>query len=597
MGGVPCNRTVSRAVVGCIWQVAKLWWAYPGLAVWRAVCRHTLRRYRGRLRAGSVTNAATLRRILAAAAATTVGREFGFDAILAAPDIEQSFRERVPLRDYASHAEAIQAIAQGEADVLFAGRPSMFVATSGTSSDPKLLPTTALQQNSALEHIALITPALRWEVAPQLRLNQRSVNLMLASDPASAMPGGVPLGMSSAGGLRKVLRAAPFIWTSPAAVFELRQHSTALYLHALFGLRDRGAGCIEAIFGTHILSWISMVIDRRDDLVADLRRGRINAELPLPAAVRETLEAQLSPAPERADEVAAAFAAGEEGLLPRLWPELRVLSTVVSGAFAVSLPRLRLLAGPDIKICASSFGATECMVGVNMWPDQPDRYALAVGSGYFELLPAQQVHDDRPQAVAISDVTIGESYELVVTSFAGLYRYRLGDIVRVCDVVAGTPVFEFAYRLGDVLDLVGEKTTEEHTREVVAEVARQGLGRPSAISNYTVVADCNQTGLRYRVYIELVDAGAVQVGSAELAALFDATLQVVNPSYRTLARVNGRLAQAEVRLVAPGTFATLEDRRYQTADGVSRNQVKVPRVLKDAAQISLLDAALLHSQD
>jgi hypothetical protein len=582
-------------VVGCIKQVAKLWWAYPGLAVWRAVCRRTLRRYRRRLRHGPATNAATLRRILSAAAETTTGRQFGFAEILAAPDPEQAFRERLPLRDYASHAESIQAIARGDADVLFAGRPGMFVATSGTSNDPKLLPTTALQQNSALEHIALLAPALRWEVAPQLRLNQRSINLMLASDPANAMPGGVPLGMSSAGGLRKVLRAAPFIWTSPAAVFELREHAMALYLHALFGLRDRDAGCIEAIFGTHILSWMNMVMSRRDELVADLREGRISADLPLPPAVRATLEAQLSPEPERAAEVAAAFAAGEAGLLQRLWPELRVLSTVVSGAFAVSLPRLRWLAGPDIKICASSFGATESMVGVNMWPDQPDRYALAVGSGYFEFLPVQAVHAVQPQALAIDAVVVGECYELVVTTFAGLYRYRLGDIVRVSDEIAGTPVFEFDHRLGDVLDLVGEKTTEKHTQQVVAELARQGLGAASAISNYTVVADCTAAGLRYRVFIELAAADAGHAAGPELAVLFDELLQVVNPSYRTLARANGRLAQADVQLVAPGSFAALEDRRYQQAAGVSRNQVKVPRVLKDVAQIELLEAAVLRS--
>lgn len=514
--------------------------------------------------------------------------------MLAAAEPERAYRERVPLRNYASHADAIQAIAQGEADVLFPGRPSMFVATSGTSSDPKLLPTTRLQQNSALEHIALLAPALRWEVAPELRLAQRSINLMLASDPADAMPGGVPLGMSSAGGLRQVLRAAPFIWTSPARVFELRQHSTALYLHALFGLVDRQAGCIEAIFGTHIVSWMAMMLNRREALVADLAAGCINADIPLAAEDRDRLEAELTPQPERAAEVEAAFAAGESGLLKRLWPQLQVLSTVVSGAFAVSLPRLRQLAGPDIKICASSFGATESMVGVNMWPDQQDRYALAVGSGYFEFLPLGELDTEQPKPLCMDEVRTGESYEIVVTSFAGLFRYRLGDVVKVCDWTGETPVFEFDYRLGEVLDLVGEKTTERHTQQVVATLAEEQLGAPSAVSNFTVVADCALARFRYRVYLELADGDASPVDPAVLARDFDAKLQGVNPSYRTLARANGRLAAADVRVVAPGTFARLEERRYQKADGVSRNQVKVPRVLKDAAQIELLEAALVH---
>lgn len=565
--------------------------AYPALLGWRALCGAALRRFRGRLHHGAATNDQTLVAILHGAQQTRIGRRFEFANMLAADDPVDEFRRHVPVRDYAAHADDIQAIANGATDVLFAGRPSMFVATSGTSSDPKLLPTNRAQQQQALRHIALLAPAMRWEAAPQLRPTQRSINLMLASSPTNKLPGGILLGMSSGGGVRKVLGAAPFIWTSPAAVFELQDHATALYLHALFGLRDASAGCIEAVFGTHIVSWVAMLLARQDDLINDIANGTICRDLPLGDTERRYFESRLPPDRARAAALQAAFAAGEQGLLARLWPKLRVLSTAVSGGFAVSLPRLRLLAGDQVRICGTCYGATECMVGVNLWPSLHERYALSPGAAYFEFLP---LDDAVSRPLKIADVHVGECYELVVTTFAGLYRYRLGDVVRICDRIGDTPVFEFDHRLGDVMDLVGEKTTQQHTQTVVALLAEQCFGSADAISNYTVAADLSVTPYRYRVYLELTDeALAERADCIRLAELFDAELQRVNLSYRTLARANQRLGLPEVRLVRRGTFAYLEEQSFRSKAGISRNQIKTPRAVKDPSQISLLDERTL----
>ena len=563
---------------------------YPGLVAWRALAHVWLQRFRRRLETGPEGNVAALRAILGAAENTAVGREFRFAAILAAADPAAAYRNSVPLRDYAAHAAAIEDIIAGRHDVLFAGAPKMILATSGTSSDPKLLPSTRQQQNVALGHITLLAPAMRWQAAPELRLGQKSINLMLASSPANRLPGGMPLGMSSAGGMRRVLQTAPAIWTSPGPVFELTDHPTALYLHALFGLLDETAGCIEAIFGSHIISWIGMIISRRDELVADIAGGRIDPGVALAPELRRELEALLVANPARAAAVDAALHGPEAGLLQRLWPQLRVLSTVVSGSFAVSLPRLRMLAGEGIPIFATVFGSTESMVGVNLWPEQQERYALSIGAAYFEFLPLDQTDAIGGEAVGPGDVRVGELYEIIVTTRAGLYRYRTGDVVRISDFTGTTPVLELDHRLGDVLDLAGEKTSERHTREAILQLAEEAFGSPDAITNYTVTGNTAETPYRYRVYLELAESDrAADSNCQSLAEILDRRLQAINLSYRTLARANGRLARPQVCIVRAGTFAELEEQHYRKSDGVSRNQVKVPRLLRDPDQIALLE--------
>jgi hypothetical protein len=566
--------------------------AYPGLALWRALCRYTLYRFRRRIEAGREVNEAVLKKQLANAAETDIGRRFDFAGILKTANPVEAYRRRVPLNGYAEHADDIERIAAGEKDVLFAGQPLMFVATSGTSNDPKLLPMTREQQLSALHHIALLSPAMRWEAAPELKLSQRSINLMLASNRGNKLSGGMQLGMSSAGGMRKVLKAAPFIWTSPRQVFEMTEHKTALYLHALFGLTDPKAGCIEAVFGTHIVSWASMLMRKREQLIADLAMGRIDPKLNLDPDLRRSLERKLTPDPQRALAVEKAFAAGERGILARLWPQLRVLSTAVSGAFAVSLPQLRWLTGDQVRICGTCFGATESMLGVNLWPSNYERYVLSVGEGYFEFLPLSEVDQPAPLTVDLAQLREGQRYEIVVTNFAGLYRYRLGDVVRVVDTSGSTPVFEFDHRLGDVIDLAGEKTTQRHTREAIRKVAVDLFGSANVINNYTLALDISVVPYRYHVYLELADDSLAD-RCVDFAERFDQELQNVNLSYRTLARAQRRLDQPAVTVVKHGAFDQLEENHYRRKPGTSRNQVKIPHLLTDTEQISLLDQQAL----
>ncbi len=568
---------------------------YPFLLSWRLLSMLVLWRFDRRVRKGPAANKAALLKMLNASKDTRIGRRFGFRDMLAAGDPVQAFRERVPLRGYADHAEDIQAIANGASDVLFPGVPSMFVATSGTSNDPKLLPTTAAQQLRTVQHIALLSPAIRWRAAPELRLGQRSINLMLASRASNKLPGGFALGMSSGGGIRKVLRAAPYVWTSPADVFELEDHKTALYLHALFGLLDETAGCIEAVFGTHIVSWAGLLMDNQAELVADIAAGTLRADLDLPAALRQRLERMLEPRPERAQAIKTAFALGSAGILARLWPDLRVLSTVVSGPFAVSLPRLRWLAGDQVRISGTCFGATEGMVGVNFWPSHHERYVISAGTAYYEFLPVSELDAPAPETVTLENVKREQAYELVMTTFAGLYRYRLGDVVRVVDKIGDTPVFEFDHRVGDVLDLVGEKTSASHTQEALLQAANAVFGSRRAVTGYTVTADTEAMPYNYRLYIELAQDVTLNDGDTDrLAIEFDRQLQALNLSYQTIGRKTGRLATPAIVLVQRGSFALLEEQQYREGAGASPNQVKVARVLRDPDNIALLESRARH---
>lgn len=566
--------------------------ALPGAALflplWELACRQALARYQGQLPAGRSANARTLRGILSRAAATGLGRRHDFARLARQPDVEAAYREALPVTDYAACREDFARIADGEADVRFAGRPRLFVSTSGTTGDPRLFPVTARQQNEALRYIALLTPAARAAAVPGLGFRQPTSTLLVASRAGRRTPGGIPVGNPSGAGLRRILALAPPFWVFPPAVLTVTDHPSALYLHALFALRAEGLGCIEAIYCSHVVNWLALIQRRGAELVADLARGSLAGDLVLTPGERRALVPHLAPDPDRAARVAAALAGGSEGLMTRLWPALRVVSTVVSGAFAVSVPRLRSLAGPGPAFYTTCFGATEGMVGINLPGDPAEHYTMALGACHFEFLPLAELDRPAPRAVGFDGLAAGGRYELVLTNHAGLYRYRLGDVVRIQGFAGETPVFAFDHRRGNVLDLVGEKTTEQHLRQALARLAAEQLGGAGRLVDFTVWPDLERLPYRYVVYLELAGDGAPPPAEP-LAAALDRLLAVENPSYATLARQNGRLDPLELRLLAPGTFERLLAARRAVAADVNANQVKVPTLLRDPAQRALLE--------
>ena len=79
---------------------------------------------------------------------------------------------------------------------------------------------------------------------------------------------------------------------------------------------------------------------------------------------------------------------------------------------------------------------------------------------------------------------MGGLYELLVTTLSGLYRYRIGDVVRVVRFHNSCPVIEFQYRQGQILNMRSEKTTETMMYEALTKVLRGTYERPHLV-DYT----------------------------------------------------------------------------------------------------------------
>jgi hypothetical protein len=116
---------------------------------------------------------------------------------------------------------------------------------------------------------------------------------------------------------------------------------------------------------------------------------------------------------------------------------------------------------PQARVQGKGLLATEGVVSI---PLEGIEYpVLAADSGYFEFL------DDAGHAHEAADVAVGAEYEVLMTTEGGLYRYAIGDRVRVRGFAGEAPTLEFIGRTAAV-DLCGEKLTEAFVTAALAPV-------------------------------------------------------------------------------------------------------------------------------
>ncbi|CAH0337433.1 hypothetical protein FVB9288_03193 [Flavobacterium sp. CECT 9288] len=84
------------------------------------------------------TQQKVLQQLIAQARTTQFGKDHHFESI----KTEKDFAKQVPIRDYEALKPYVERVVQGEADILWKGKPLYFAKTSGTTSGAKYIPLT-----------------------------------------------------------------------------------------------------------------------------------------------------------------------------------------------------------------------------------------------------------------------------------------------------------------------------------------------------------------------------------------------------------------------------------------------------------------------
>jgi hypothetical protein len=186
----------------------------------------------------------------------------------------------------------------------------------------------------------------------------------------------------------------------------------------------------------------------------------------------------------------------------RAWPRLRVLSCWADGGSAAYIETLAARF-PGVRIQPKGLLATEGVVSIPF--GRAGGRAAAVTSHFLEFIDTQS-----GDILPLWRLAQGRTYSTVLTTGAGLYRYRLHDLVRVTGFFRRLPLLEFISRDNCVSDLVGEKLHLAHIEGLV----RRSAAACSVRFNFALLApERTQGGAGYVFFFSadpLPDARGLQ---------------------------------------------------------------------------------------
>lgn len=388
-----------------------------------------------------------LKQILDFSQETEIGKKYKFKEILTLDD----FQKRIPITEWSDVEPYSGRMANGESDLLFPGKTKQFVLTSGTTGNSsKLVPESEIG-SMAKQVVSRFRRMQLFRNFPQF---DRTGYVLPLSNVSLYPPtkGGIPVGFASGIALNNSIGEKQMIRMAyPAEVLLNKDTTTRDYLLLRFALQKRNVIMVVGNNAGRFTQLVLLASQRASDIIKDIENGTVLGAFEIDPTVREKIEPQLTPDPERASELRQILENTGELLPKAYWPSLQLMTFWLSASVGHYIKDVKPLVSEAATFFDVGYGSSEVRINI---PSQPDNAAgtLSTYTAFYEFLP-----EGAGTPLLAHQLEEGRYYELIVTTWSGLYRYNMKDMVKVEGFTGQTPNIVFAYKSGEILNIAEEK--------------------------------------------------------------------------------------------------------------------------------------------
>ncbi|RZC94023.1 hypothetical protein C5167_016715 [Papaver somniferum] len=526
----------------------------------------------------------------------------------------ETFKKLIPVITYEDLKPDIDRIlANGNTDsppILCQHPISKFFRSSGTSSGVwKSIPTTEDDAERRSFFRSLIMPIIRQKVPD---LDKGKVMYLIFVNPQVNTPGGITLNAASTSFFKssyflKEFNEDPYYnYTSPIETMFCEDSYQSMYSQLLCGLYYSNEVLrLGAPNGSGLVQAIRFLQENWTILCNDIRTGSItNVKITDPSVLEAVLKV-LKPNPKLAEFIETECKRDEswKGIIARLWPNAKYIKTTVTGStMSHFIPTIDSYSN-GLPIVSIRYTSSECYLGLNLNPlCKPNEvsYTLIPTMGYFEFIPVDDHEKQQhPELVDLANVKLGQEYEIVVTTYAGLYRYRVGDVLRVAGFKNNAPQFNFMRRKDALLSIETDKTNEVELQNAVQKAAKHLVEFNLSLVDYTSYSDRSTIPGHYVLFWELQWPNNNDIVRATSSVFEQCCLtaeESLGTEYRHLRNQSHKssIGPLEIRIVEKGTFKKLMD-YATTIGGAAVHQYKTPRSVKLAPILELLNSRVVSN--
>ncbi len=358
------------------------------------------------------------------------GQDYQFGKI----DTIKMYQEHVPIVEYETIEPLIIQMAEGKADILFQGLPVAFEITGGSTSGGKLIP---YSDKSFEDFKCAILPWLS-DVSTRYGITGKAIYWSIS--PALRRPvltkGGIKIGVSDAQYLGNATSEfSNNFMTIPSWVGELYNVEEWQLATLYWLIRSKDLELISIWSPTFLLMLIDALEKHSDELLYLFSKG---------GTINENL---LVSDIDSYDRFVKYLSSKDTSAI---WSNIKLISCWQDASSKIFFEKLHSKF-PAVSFQAKGLMSTEGVVTI---PSVNDNTTLAFMSGFYEF------RDINGSIFLSHELTIGNIYEVIMTTSGGLYRYATKDKVKCDGFENELPILSFVGRIGIVSDMVGEKLDE-----------------------------------------------------------------------------------------------------------------------------------------
>lgn len=361
---------------------------------------------------------AVLMDILQYAKDTEFGKKHHFSEIKSIED----FRKQVLVTEHSDYTDYTEKIIQGKPDILFPDTATEFGGTSGTTGKTKIIP-----ESEAGDFVKRTVVKMRTAESARIYPEQTVAGKMKFTITNGTVISTDNQTITSASG-QAVARAdasAKAKLVVPTELLQIKNiESPDLdYLTMLFGLANKDVIMIICNNLVHFYNLHKLLNKETERFFADIEHGTLSANIP--KKDMEVLLRLWKANPKRAAELREIY--NKKGCLDVIdfWPSFGMVSCWLSSSVGRNAKEFAYLFPKDTLFLHWGYGATEGKFDIPVEPFSPKGIPALFGY-FFEFLEL-----GTKEPVTISETKPNTYYELIVTSYSGLYRYNIHDIITV----------------------------------------------------------------------------------------------------------------------------------------------------------------------
>ena len=266
--------------------------------------------------------------------------------------------------------------------------------------------------------------------------------------------------------------------------------------------------------------------------------------------------------------------------ITEIWPDARVFLHGGVGFDPYKEEFQKLFTREDF-IYMEVYNASEGYFGLQDRFDEEGMLLLTDNSVFFEFIPKSEIESEQPIVLDLSEVETDVDYSLVISTSSGLWRYKIGDVIRFTSTHPYR--FKVVGRTQQYINTFGEELMIHNTDKAIKICCDQFA---CSVANYTAgpiyFSDKNEKpGHQW-----LIEFDRHPDDLNKFAEALDKTLQSLNGDYESKRYNSIALDQLKIIPIPAGSFNS-----WLRANSKWGAQVKVPRLSNDR---QIIDDILRH---